>query len=443
MTRAAQPFAGIRVVEFGQFIAVPYCSQLLADGGAEVIKVEPLEGDPTRHLAPLAPGETRHFVLRNRGKRSLPLDLRRPEARPVLDALLSRADVVLTNLRPGLAREVGLDHATLAASHPRIIVGNVTAFGEKGPDAGLPGMDLVVQARSGLLASNGRLRDGLPVPSDSPSVDYMCAVLLSFGISTALFRRERTGLGGEVDVSLLVASLVLQNNQMVRVEGVDGATHQEVRDWLATARESGVPYADQAARQPTIRTSAMTSIFYRTYATKDAAIAIACVSPGLQRRLLTVLELQDDAKARGITDRAELAEHYGALQVQAEALLASRTTAEWKAAFGAAGIPASEVRFPVEMLDDPQVTANGYVFEQDHPVLGPVRLLSSPVTIDKGGFEPAPAVAPLGSQSHQILADLGFDTAAIDALISCGATLVREPDAISPSPAKSGEGAEG
>ncbi|MEX0782960.1 MAG: CoA transferase [Dehalococcoidia bacterium] len=420
MTATDQPFAGIRVVEFGQFIAVPYCSQLLADGGAEVIKVEPLEGDPSRHLGPIAPGETRHFVLRNRGKRSLPLELRRPEARAVLDALLSQADVVLTNLRPGLAREIGLDYGTLAAEHPRLIVGNVTAFGEQGPDAGLPGMDLVVQARSGLLASNGRLRDGLPVPSDSPAVDYMCAVLLSFGISTALFRRERTGRGGEVDVSLLIAALVLQNNQMVRVAGVDGELHAEVRAWLGTARESGVPYAEQAARQPTIRTSAMTSIFYRTYATKDAAIAIACVSPGLQRRLLAVLEMEDTAKARGITDRGELAGHYSALQGQAETLLASRTTADWKAAFGAAGIPASEVRFPLEMLDDPQVTANGYVFDQDHPVLGPVRLLSSPVTIDKGGFEPAAAVAPLGSQSHEILADLGFDPGAVEALLASG-----------------------
>ena len=420
MTASDQPFAGIRVVEFGQFIAVPYCSQLLADGGAEVIKVEPLEGDPSRHLGPIAPGETRHFVLRNRGKRSLPLDIRRPEARPILDALLARADVVLTNLRPGLARELGLDYATLAAEYPRVIVGNVTAFGEQGPDAGLPGMDLVVQARSGLLASNGRMRDGLPVPSDSPAVDYMCAVLLSFGISTALFRRERTARGGEVDVSLLIASLVLQNNLMVRVAGVDGDTHDDVRSWLATARESGVAYAEQAARQPTTRTSAMTSIFYRTYATKDAAIAIACVSPGLQRRLLTVLELIDDARARGITDRQELADHYAALQVDAEALLASKTTAEWKAVFTAAGIPASEVRFPIEMLDDPQVAANHYVFDQEHPVLGPVRLLSSPVTIDKGGFAPAAPVAPLGSESPRILADLGFDEAAVEALLASG-----------------------
>ena len=111
-----RPFAGIEVVEFGQFIAVPMCAQLLADGGAHVIKVESLDGDPTRHLAPLAPGETRHFMSRNRGKHSLPLDLKHPAARAVMDRLLARADVCLTNLRPGLTAELGLDYEALSAA---------------------------------------------------------------------------------------------------------------------------------------------------------------------------------------------------------------------------------------------------------------------------------------------------------------------------------------
>src|ERR1041384_5087683 len=162
MDNAARPFAGIEVVEFGQFIAVPFCAQLLAEGGARVIKVESLDGDPVRLLAQLAPGETRHFISRNRGKHSLPLDLKHPKARSVIDALLERADVVLTNFRPGFAAEVGLDYATLAPRYPRLIVGNVSAFGHRGPDAGLAGMDLVVQARSGLMAATGKIVDGVP-----------------------------------------------------------------------------------------------------------------------------------------------------------------------------------------------------------------------------------------------------------------------------------------
>ena len=134
-----QPFAGIRVVEFGQFVAVPFCAQLLAEGGADVIKIESTEGDPTRQLGQLAEMETRTFISRNRGKRSLPLNLRHPDAPRVLDALLREADVALMNFRPGLAEQIGLGSAELRGRYPRLIIGSVTAFGRRGPDAGLAG----------------------------------------------------------------------------------------------------------------------------------------------------------------------------------------------------------------------------------------------------------------------------------------------------------------
>src|SRR5438094_7470184 len=245
-----RPFAGVTVLEFGHFIAVPWAGQILADGGAHVIKIEPLEGEPSRHIAPLGGGETRHFFIRNRGKHALPLDLRHPDAREVLDALLARADVVLANMRPGLAGEMGLEYEQLAARYPRIIVGTVTAFGPRGPDATLAGMDYVVQARSGLMVTGGRTKDGLPATGESPIADYMTASLLGFGISSALYRRERTGRGGRVDASLLVGALVLQNNLMVRVDKLDGPRHDEFRGWLSDARKSGVPFADQVEKMP-------------------------------------------------------------------------------------------------------------------------------------------------------------------------------------------------
>ena len=213
-----QPFAGIRVVEFGQFVSVPFCAQLLAEGGAQVIKVEALSGDPTRVLRQIAPLETRTFISRNRGKRSLPLALRNARAKPVIDALLRWADVALMNFRPGLDAELGLDPATLKSRWPRLVVGAVTAFGKQGPEARLAGMDTVVQARTGLMAANGRMEDGRPAPGDPVSADYMCAMSLAFGISAALLRRERTGIGGSVDVSLMQAAMTLANNQLVRSE---------------------------------------------------------------------------------------------------------------------------------------------------------------------------------------------------------------------------------
>src|SRR4029453_12744975 len=238
----ARPFAGIEVVEFGQFIAVPFCAQLLSEGGAHVVKVESVDGDPVRQLAPLAPGETRHFISRNRGKHSLPLDLRHPAAARIVEALVARADVVLTNFRPGLAAELGLDYASLGPRYPRLIVGNVTAFGPRGPDAMLAGMDLVIQARSGLMASNGRLRDGRPVAGDPPVADYMCAMMLSFGIASALLRRANTGRGGEVDVALLMAAPLLQTNSMLRV-AADRPEHVGLLDQLGRMRADGAPYA--------------------------------------------------------------------------------------------------------------------------------------------------------------------------------------------------------
>lgn len=423
---SAAPFDGIRVVEFGQFIAAPWCAQVLAEGGARVVKVEPLEGDPVRHLAPLAPGETRHFISRNRGKRTLPLDLRHPEARRIIERLLERADVVLTNFRPGLAAEFGLDGPTLTRRYPRLVTGNVSAFGARGPDARLAGMDLIVQARSGLMAANQGRTDDLPGGGEVPPLaDYMCAMTLAFGVAAALLRRERTGRGGEVDVSLLMAALVLQNNSMVRVAAADGPVHAAARARLAALRAAGRPFAEQMAVQPRIRTPGMTRVYYRVYATKDAALAVACVSPGLQRALMRAVGLQDTAHEQPFAGRDAEAAHYAALGARMEALLASRTTAEWRTLFDTHGIPAAGVALPVEMLDDEQALANGLFHDLEHPALGTVRVLSTPVGLDGDGFRPAPATPPFGADTRAILAELGFEGAEVTRLIAAGVTRER------------------
>ncbi len=418
----ARPFAGIEVVEFGQFIAVPFCAQILSEGGAHVIKVESVDGDPVRQLAPLAPGETRHFISRNRGKHSLPLDLRHPSARRVVDRLLARADVVLTNFRPGLAAELGLDWTSLAPRHPRLVVGNVSAFGRRGPAARLAGMDLVVQARSGLMAAGGNIQDGVPTGGENPVVDYMCAMTLAFGITSALLRRTATGRGGEVDVSLLMAALMVQNNNMVRIESADGAAHTAIRARLAEMRATGRPYAEQAALTPQIRPPGTVHVYYRTYATRDAAIAVACGSPALRRAFMRTVGLTDEALDRPIADREKEVQHYRTLRRAAEAALASRTTAEWQAGFEAAGVPAAGVKLPLELLDDEQPLANGMLHDVTHPALGRLRVLASPVALDGGGFVSAPVTLPFGSETRAILGGLGFSAADVETLLAEGVT---------------------
>jgi crotonobetainyl-CoA:carnitine CoA-transferase CaiB-like acyl-CoA transferase len=412
---ASRPFAGIQVVEFGQFIAVPFCAQLLAEGGAHVIKIESLEGDPVRQLTPLPGGDTRHFLSRNRGKRSLPLDLRHPRAHEVIDKLLARADVVLTNFRPGLAEEFGLDYAALAPRFPRLIVGNVSAFGRHGPDAQLAGMDLVVQARTGLMASLGKVREGVPASGEAPVADYICALSLAFGVSAALLRRQRTGRGGEVRAALMMAALVAQNNSMVRVESIDGPVHADVRGQLAQMRRAGRSFDEQEATVVSARTPSMLEVYYRTYATKDDVVGVACVSPGLQRTFMDVLGLKDEGPKKG--DRATLQRYYAELGARCETVMASRTAAEWKRIFDARGVPGAAVRFSVELFDDEQALANGFVHDLPHPVLGPVRVLAPPITMDGDGFQPGAPTAAFASQTRAILGELGFEAAAIDELL--------------------------
>ena len=422
-----QPFAGIIVLEFGQFVAVPYSAQLLADGGAHVIKIEPHEGEAARNTGYRWGDTTRHFLARNRGTHSLPLSLRHEDTPAILDALLAKTDVVLTNLRPGLAAQFGLDYDSLAERYPAIIVGNVSAFGEKGPDAGLPGMDQVVQAFSGLMAMNGGMRDGRPIAEGSPISDFMCAALLAYGVASALYRRTRTGRGGRVDTSLLMSALILQNNLMIRVDDGDAQNHAGYLRWLAEARASGMPYAEQASRVASSRPARLVGLYYRTFTTRDSAIAIACPSAGLRRRLLDVLGLEDPSLDPSLSEEERHA-HDGDLQDQFEALFASQTTDHWESLLRESGIPVSRVRFPTELIDNEQAAANDLFIHADHPEAGSFTVLGRALKLDEEGFAPAPFPAPFRSETRDILAWAGLTPEAIEDAIDSGAVVADSPD---------------
>ena len=415
----SQPFAGVRVIEFGQFVAVPFCGQLLAEGGAEVIKIEALEGDPTRRIGQLAEQETRIFISRNRGKRSLPLHLRHPRAPEIIDALLRDADVALMNFRPGLAEQLGLDADSLRARFPRLIVAAVTPFGRRGPDAGLAGMDIVVQARSGLMVANGRQSDGRPASGDPVAADYMCAMSLAFGVASALLRRERSGAGGAVHASLIQAAMTLNNNQMMRVESADGPIHEQAKAELAELRAQGADYAAQRAALPYARARSMIDIYFRTYDTADGWLAVACGSRRLRQRFIEAIGLEDPHAGDDAPDRQQ---HYEDLRIRAEARMRERGTAAWEATLAEAGVPASRVLTPMELLDDPQTEANRMLHDLQHPEIGPIRLLSPPVALDEDGFQPQQATPPFASQTREILTELGFEEAQIDELVESGAT---------------------
>lgn len=419
----SQPFAGIRVVEFGQFVAVPFCGQMLADGGAEVVKIEAPNGDPTRHLNPIAPGETRTFLSRNRGKHSLPLHLSAPEARPVIEALLAWADVVLINFRPGLEKKLGLDPPSLLEQHPELIIASVTAFGKQGEDAGLAGMDIVLQARSGLMAANGRTVEGRPSPGEPVMADYMCAMCLSFGVASALFRRTRTGRGGIVDVSLMHAAMVIANNQLIRSEEQDRPSHEAALERLSAQRAAGDSHEAQAAGMPTTRTPAMGAVYFRTFETADQPIAVACGSHGLRLKFADVLGLDDPGLNETDLTGPQWEDHYAALKTAAEAIVRRDSAATWTTRLNAAGVPVAAVRFPIELFDDGHAHANGMFHDLEHPTAGTVRMVAPPVALDGDGFRAAAPTPQLGSETDAILGQIGLDTETIETLV--GQDIVR------------------
>jgi crotonobetainyl-CoA:carnitine CoA-transferase CaiB-like acyl-CoA transferase len=268
------------------------------------------------------------------------------------------------------------------------------------------------------MVTGGRVKDGLPTTGESPIADYMAAALLAFGVAAALLKRERTGRGGRVDTSLLLAALALQNTLMVRVDAHDGRRHTSFLEWLDGARRGGVPFAEQVERMPRNRVLSSQAIYVRTYATKDAALAVACGSPSLRRKFIAAVGHQDPAIDGRVPD---VDAHYGALRAAVEATIASRTTREWTALLEAAGVPASDVALPIEMLDHEQPAANAMFHRFDHPALGPVTVLGPPVQVGDAGFTPGPPTAAFGSETRAILEWAGFSAPDVDRLISGGA----------------------
>lgn len=416
----SQPFSGLHIVEFGQFVAVPFCGQMLADGGAEVLKIEAPQGEPTRRLNPLSPGETRTFLSRNRGKHSLPLQLGAPEAQPVIEALLDWADVILINFRPGLEKKLGLDPETLLAARPQLVIASVTAFGKNGPDAGLPGMDIVLQARSGLMTANGRIVEGRPSPGEPVMADYMCAMCLSFGVSSALLRRERTGRGGMVDVSLMHAAMVIANNQLIRSEEQDRPLHDAALRRLAEQRAAGASHEAQASRMPSTRPAAMGAVYFRTYETSDKPIAVACGSHGLRVKFANVLGLEDPGLEETRQTGPDWVTHYERLKNEAESILRQHDAATWVAQLNEAGIPVAAVRFPIELFDDEHAHSNGMFYDMNHPEAGTVRMVAPPIALDGQGFRPAAPTPRLGTETDAILSELGFCQEDISTLVENG-----------------------
>jgi CoA:oxalate CoA-transferase len=424
---ASGPLDGVRVLEFGQIIAGPLGCSLLSDLGAEVIKVEPPQGEPWRLNAQFMPGESKGFQALNRGKKSLAIDVGRPEAREAIYRLMPSVDVVVINYRPDVARRLGIDYETLSKIRTDLVYCDNTAFGRKGDRADLPGYDIVVQALSGLMAMVGKFDDkGLP-QTPLAFADILTAYAIVGGVCAALFERARSGRGQKLETSLLVNSLMLQGAQFMSLPAADA----ELRASFFTTRDEalarGMSFAELRAKVNASMTPSGTTgnssgnVYYRTFHTSDGVIAVGALSAGLREKVRQVLNLEHnrDAPDYDPTDPAQQ-ETDRRIVAAVEALIASRSCDYWEEAFRKGGVPVSRVNFPPEMLEHPQVTANDYAVELQHELSGPQWMVAPPWKMSLTPPAAQSAAPPLGRDTDSILSAAGYSAEEIESMRAAG-----------------------
>jgi crotonobetainyl-CoA:carnitine CoA-transferase CaiB-like acyl-CoA transferase len=391
------PLEGVRVVEYAQYVAGPLCGVLLADLGADVVKVEPPAGDGYRHVVPVAPGVGRYFVPLNRGKRSVVVDLKTAEGLETSSRLLGRADVVLHNFPRERDARFGLDWERVHETCPALVVGRVTSFGTSGPLADAPAYDLVAQARAGLLTAHASPGDTVPVRAGGiPIADLTAGFLLATGVLAALVRARESGEGELVDVSLLAAALAVQLQDLVWLPGE-----------AAVAEPRTADRAHLAARAADIAGGVAMNPYYRCFEASDGFVAVACLNLAQRRAFLALFELEDstiDAPDLVPDDARVLAAKQQLTAVVARAF-SERPVTEWVERLEAAGVPCGRVQRREAVHADTQVLAEGLVGHVTQPGLGEIDLLAPFVRV--GGGTPSPKAAPqLGADTDAVLAEL-------------------------------------
>ena len=392
-----KPLAGIRVIELANFIAGPLAGTLLADMGADVIKVEPPGGDMSRATPPIRNNESVSFVALNRNKRSLVLDLKRPEAIEILHKLAGKSDVFLEAYRPGALDKLGLGAADVKAINPRIVYTSVSGFGQSGPDRRRAGVNLIIEAFSGVLSVTGEPGQ-MPMRPGVQSADVFGALFATYATLAGLVGAARHGEGRIADVSLVETSIA--------------AAAWEAAEYLETG---SVP-------QP-LGNKHRLSAPYQLFETRDGRyLAIGTPNDQLFGKLMQVLGLEAHIGDSRFVSYSSRKRNEDALLPLVEPAVRTRESSELEQALQVAGVPCARVNNFKEVFEHPQIVARGVVREIEHPRLGKMRATRNPVLLDHDG----PAIdrhAPmLGEHSEEVLIELGYSPAAIRELIASGVT---------------------
>jgi crotonobetainyl-CoA:carnitine CoA-transferase CaiB-like acyl-CoA transferase len=379
---------GVRVIDQTQVMAGPFCSMLLADMGAEVIKVEPPGGEHTRRMElEIIPGVSASFLAVNRNKKGMTLDLKRPEGVAILKKLVGTADVLVENYRPGVASRLGVDYRALSAVSPRLIYCSISGFGQTGPYASRGGFDLVAQGMSGIMSATGS-EGGPPVKVGVPITDLGAGLFGVFGILCALRARRVTGRGQLVDTSLFEAGLALS-----AWEATEYWYTGEIPRRLGTAHRLNAPY--------------------QAYRASDGHFTVGAANQKLWPLFVRVLGLDhliDDPRFRDVGARLR---NRAELEVLVEQVTVREPRVHWLARCEEAGIPAGPIYTVPEALADPHAQARGMVQEYDHPQVGRVKGLGNPVKLSRSPAAVRKAAPLLGEDNEAILGELGYDAGTI------------------------------
>jgi crotonobetainyl-CoA:carnitine CoA-transferase CaiB-like acyl-CoA transferase len=384
------PLDGITVLDLTRVLSGPYCTMLLADMGARVVKVEqPGKGDDTRAWGPpFLEGESAYFLSINRNKESVTLDFKHPDGRAVLEQMIAKCDVLVENFRPGTLAKLGLDYKTLAARYPRLVYCSISGFGQTGPRSKEPGYDAIMQAEGGLMSITGAAT-GEPYRLGVAIVDIVSGMFAAYGVAMALLARTRTGRGQEVDLAMLDATVALLTYQ--------------AGNFFASGK---VP-ARLGNRHPSI-------VPYETFAAADGDFVLAVGNDDQWRRFRDVASLPDDPR---FTTNRQRVTAYDELRPFVADRLRGQPRAFWIERLTAAKVPCGSVRDFEELFDDPQLAARDMLAQVEHATIGPLRALGVPVKLsDTPGSVRTPPPT-LGQHTDAVLRqDLGFSPEAIAGL---------------------------
>jgi crotonobetainyl-CoA:carnitine CoA-transferase CaiB-like acyl-CoA transferase len=385
------PLAGITVLEVGVFMAAPFAAMQLADLGARVVKVEdPRGGDPVRASGPFLDGESSPYLRLNRNKESVALDLKSPTGKDAFLALVRQADVVIENLRPGAMARLGLDAEAVWSVNPRVVYASGSGWGQDGPLAPLPGLDIMAQARSGIMSITGA-PGGEPVKVGVPVCDLVCGLYLALGVTAALRERDRTGVGQAIDVSLFEAGVSLA----VWEAGKYFATG-EVGGPLGSAHQSQAPY--------------------QAFQTADGWLTIGANTPNTWAGLCRTLDMAAELADEGYADASRRHARRGELLDVIESRTRTRTTEDLLAALGQAGVPCAPINDYGQVFTDDHLTARNFFWDAAHPSLGPVRQIGSPMRLSLSPAVRGVAGPPLGAHTRAVLTGYGVPADVVDAI---------------------------